>query len=476
MSFRINMNYSAQIAQANLSSNADLLQASMSRLSSGLRITKASDDPSGLISSENLRSQIGSLDAAVRNNQDAINYSKTAESALAEVNQLLGDARALVISSGNTATLSSTQLQANQDQLASIASSITRIAQTAQFGSKRLLDGSSGIQAQVSAGNEVTGISLSGLFKGAPITAQGLMTLNSIIAGTQANLFSSALPGGVVNNAGSFSINGSTFNFLAGSTGAQVAASVNAAAPSTGVTAVWNAGTSKLDFSTVNYGQNAVLSFSDSSGVISGGPPVTVNGTNPVASITLAGMGTTLFTGGRAGTDGLSLYDQDGNMVHLTAAGNSSGGYPMTIGQITPGSAVFQFGGNAGQTAQLTLPNMAAAQLGKDVAPNLSLATLDITNAGGLANALAVVDQAISQVSSTRGQIGQFTNYVLESNNRSLQSAKQNMTASESSIRDVDVASEMTSYTTYQVLQQSGMAILAQANQMPQTVLQLLKG
>ena len=475
MSFRINMNFAAQTAHAHLTANADLLQTSMNRLSSGLRITKASDDPSGLISSENLRSQISSLDAAVRNNQDAINYSKTAESALSEVNQLLSDARGLVIASGNTATLSSTQLRANQDQLASIASSITRIAQTAQFGSKRLLDGSSGIQSQVSAANEVQGISLSGLFKGVPITAQGLMTLNSITPGTQANLLSSVLAGGVVNNPGSFSINGSTFTFVAGSTGAQVAASVNAAASSTGVTAVWNSGTNQLDFSTVSYGQNAVLAFSDSSSVVSSGPPLTVTGTNPVASITLGGMGAALFTGGRAGTDGLSLYDQDGNMVHLTAAGNTFGGYPMTIGQITPGSAVFQFGGNAGQTAQLTLPNMAAAQLGNDVVSGMSLATLDITNAGGLANALLVVDRAINQVTSTRGQIGQFTNYVLESNNRSLQSAKENMTASESTIRDVDMASEMTSYTTYQVLQQSGMAILAQANQMPQTVLSLLK-
>jgi flagellin len=148
----------------------------------------------------------------------------------------------------------------------------------------------------------------------------------------------------------------------------------------------------------------------------------------------------------------------------------------MTIGQITPGSAVFQFGGNAGQTAQLTLPNMAAAQLGNDVVANMNMASLDITSSGNLANALLVVDRAINQVTATRGQIGQFTNYVLESNNRSLQSAKENMTASESTIRDVDMASEMTSFTTYQILQQSGMAILAQANSMPETVLALLKG
>ncbi len=476
MSFRINTNFAAQTAHSHLVSNADMLQTSMGRLSSGLRITKASDDPSGLISSENLRSQIGSLEAAMRNNLDAINYSKTAESALSEVNQLLSDARGLVIASGNTATLSSTQLRANQDQLASIAASITRISQTAQFGSKRLLDGSSGIQAQVSAANEVQGISLAGMFKGVPITAQGLMTLNSIVPGTQAALMSATLTGGLVLNAGSFSINGSTFTFVAGATGAQVAASVNAASSSTGVTAAWNAGTNKLDFSTTSYGQNAVLSFSDSSGVVSSGPPVTLTGTNPIATISLGGMGTALFTGGRAGTDGLSLFDQDGNMVRLTSAGNASGGYPMTIGQITPGSAVFQFGGNAGQTAQLTLPNMAAAQLGNDVVANMNMASLDITSSGNLANALLVVDRAINQVTATRGQIGQFTNYVLESNNRSLQSAKENMTASESTIRDVDMASEMTSFTTYQILQQSGMAILAQANSMPETVLALLKG
>jgi flagellin len=476
MSFRINTNFAAMTAHSHLTTNADMLQTSMGKLSSGLRINRASDDPAGLISSENFRSQIGGAEAAMRNNQDAVNFSKTAESSLNEVNQLLNDARALVVSSGNTATLSSSQIQAIQDQLTTIGSSITRIAQSTQFGSKRLLDGSSGIQAQVSAGNEVQGISLSGMFKGVPVTAQALMTLNSLVPGTQAALSSGTLAGGVVNNAGSFGLNGTTFTFVAGTTAAQVVAAVNTASSSTGVTAAWNPGTNQLDFTTTSFGQNAILSFSDSSGVISTGPPTTVTGTNPIATITLGGMGTTLFTGGRAGTDGLSLFDLDGNMVRLTVAGNASGAYPMTIGQITPGSATFQYGGNAGQTAQLTLPNMTASQLGSDVVPLMSMGNLDITNPGNVANALQVVDRAINQVTTTRAQIGQFKNYVLDSNNRSLQSATENMKASESTIRDVDMASEMTSYTTYQVLQQSGMAMLAQANSMPQTVLALLKG
>lgn len=476
MSFRINTNFSAMVAQTNLNSNSNALNVSMNKLSSGLRITKGSDDPSGLISSETLRSQISSIDAAMRNNQDAVNYAKTAESALAEMNQLLADARGIIIASGNTATLSATQLRANQDQLTSIASSITRIAQTSQFGSKRLLDGSSGVQAQVSASTNVQGISISGLFKGVPVTAQALMTISSLTPGTRAALSSATLPGGTILNAGSFGINGATFTFAAGTSGATVANAVNTASASTGVTATWNSVTNQIDFATTSFGQNASLSFSDASGVISSGPPTTVFGTNPVASISLGSMGTALFTGGRAGTDGLSLFDQDGNMVRITTAGNTGTGYPMTVGQITPGSAIFQFGGNAGQTAQLTLPNMTAGQLGNDVVFGMSIATIDVTNPSTLGDALTVVDRALSQVSTTRAQIGQFTNYVLQSNSRSLESAKQNMTASESTIRDVDMASEMTTFTTYQVLQQAGVAILAQANQMPQTVLELLRG
>lgn len=476
MSFRINTNFAAQVAQSNLNINSNALNASINRLSTGLRITRASDDPSGLISSENLRMQISGIDAASQNNQNAINYAKTAESALSEVSQLLTDAKSLVVASGNTATLSASQVRANQDQIASIAASITRIAQTTQFASKRLLDGSSGIQAQISAASNVQGISLAGLFKGAPVTALGLMTINSVTPGTQATVNSATLTGGVILNPGTFSLNGSTFTFTAGTTGAQVASAINTASSSTGVTAAWDNTTNQLTFSTISYGQNAVLSFSDSTGVISSGPPTTVTGTDPIASISLGTMGTVLFTGGRAGTDGLSLYDTDGNMVRLTAAGNTSSGYPMTIGQITPGSAMFQLGGNAGNSSQLTLPNMVASQLGSDVVSNMSVASIDVTNPASLADAMAVIDRAVSQVSAVRAQIGQFQSYILDSNNRTLASAKENMTASQSTIRDVDMAQEMTTYTTYQILQQAGTAILAQANQIPQTVLQLLKG
>ena len=139
------------------------------------------------------------------------------------------------------------------------------------------------------------------------------------------------------------------------------------------------------------------------------------------------------------------------------------------------GSANFQIGANAGQTASLSLGNFAATQLGTGVAANVNISNIDLTTASGASQAIQVIDAAIDQVSSARGRIGSFHRNVLESNIRSLGVAKENLSASESVIADTDVASEMTNFTRYQILQQTGMAMLSQANSSPQTVLKLLQ-
>src|SRR5688572_32799228 len=128
MSFRVNTNVSAMNALRNVAQTGAAFSKSMTRLSTGLRINGASDDPAGLIISENFRAQIAGIDQAVRNSQDAINYAKTAEGALDEVNRLLRDARALAVAAGNSATLSDEQNQANQRQMSSIVASISRIS------------------------------------------------------------------------------------------------------------------------------------------------------------------------------------------------------------------------------------------------------------------------------------------------------------------------------------------------------------
>ena len=139
------------------------------------------------------------------------------------------------------------------------------------------------------------------------------------------------------------------------------------------------------------------------------------------------------------------------------------------------GAAQFQIGANAGQATQLSLGNFGASNLGTGVVTGKSLKDLDLSSASGSTEALGIIDKAIEQVSGARGQIGNFQRNVLESNIRSLGVAKENLSATESSIRDTDVAEEMSRYTKAQILQQAGLSVLAQANSSPQSVLNLIR-
>jgi flagellin len=197
---------------------------------------------------------------------------------------------------------------------------------------------------------------------------------------------------------------------------------------------------------------------------------------NALATVQV-GTATALFTSSQGGNDGLTLSDADGNSIKLTAAGNVTASVQnATIGQVTVGNSQFQIGANSGQTTSLSLGNFAASQLGGGVVSGLNLSNLDITTASGASDALKVIDAAIDGVAKSRGQIGSFQRNILESNIRSLGVAKENLAATESTIRDTDVATEMTNFTKLQILQQAGMSMLGQANAAPQSVLSLLRG
>ncbi len=482
MSFRINTNTAAMGALRNVNMSSDGLNKSINRLSTGLRVNSAADDPAGLIASETFRTQISSLEQAVRNNQDAINYTKTAEGALDEVNTLLRDARSLAVASANSGVLTSEQLKANQDQLASIASSVTRIAQQTQFGTKKLLDGSSGVRADVSDATKVESIFTSGTFAGKSLTASQGLNVQVTTAATRATYSTATDIAAGTAVAGSFSLNGTTFSFAAGTSAEEIAATVNAASGNTGVTAsIDTAAGKKIKFDAVKYGTAGQIDYVDPQGLLSaaGTAPGTQTGVNAVATVTLGPTATptatATFTGGLQGNDGLTLTDADGNKIRLAEGGNAVAA-AAKVGQVSVGSAQFQIGGNQGQTALLSLGNYAATQLGSTAVAGLSLANIDLTSTTGANNAMAVLDEAINQVSAARGRIGNFQRNILESNVRSLGIAKENLSATESAIRDTDVAAEMSTYTKMQILQQAGLSVLGQANSAPQAVLSLIKG
>jgi flagellin len=448
MSFRINTNVAAMGALRNLNSTSMDLNKSVQRLSTGLRINSGADDPAGLIASESFRAQLGGIDAAVRNNQDAMNFAKTADGALDEVSRLLRDARALAVANGN-GTFDADQKQANQTQLNNILQSIDRIASTTSFGKKKLLDGSAGVQVNSNNLGVVSSASFSGSVGGASLSSNGTLGVNVTTAAGRATLTGTAAytAGTVLVGAGQFTLNGKTFETTADTTRDQLVDMVNSAVGETGVSAAVN-GSNQLVLTNNEYGSDKAVQLTTSAGVINtaAGSASDV-GEDAVATVSYTAGGATTTAAFSRGK-GLELRDTSGNVVNLNASANSVSDKGNVL-QVFSNAASFQVGANAGQSVTLNLSNSSSSSLG--------LGSIDITGSS-TQTALDAIDSAINTVSTNRATIGSFMKNTRESN-----------------VREVDVAEEMTNYTKLQILQQSGMSMLAQANSAPQSILSLLR-
>ncbi len=477
MSFSINTNNSANQALNSLAKTTMNLSSSEERLSTGLRINSGADDPSGLIQANSFSTQIAGLSQAITNGQEGTDLTKTADGALSQVNTLLNSAYSLAVASGNSATLSTAELQANQQQLNSIVSSISTIASTTTYGTKNLLDGTSGVQSSVTAGTTLSSLNIGGTFGGTALSSNATVTLNSVTAATQATDTSAAFAttATAVTNSGSFTINGTTFTASSTTTAGDLINSINQASQQTGVVASFQSGAIQL--ASTAYGSGGKINLVDANGVIrnGGAGSDSVTGTDATASVTV-GTTTALFTGSVNGSSGLTLTDADGNTLNLTVGGNTTTSTPAAVGQVVVGSAQFQVGAEAGQTASLSLGNFASSNLGTGAVSGLNMSNLDLTTQSGATNAMKVIQQAISQVSTARGAIGNFQTNVLQVSINNNTTAQQNLTSSLSTVQDTNIAQEMTNFTQLQILQQSGISVLSQANQGAQNLLSLIKG
>jgi len=443
------------------------LGKSSTRLSTGLRINSGADDPAGLIAVEGYRTQIGGMTAALGNNQDALNFAKTADGALDETTRLLRDARSLTVANGNS-SLSADQKQANQTQLNNIMTSIDRIASNTSFGSRKLLDGSAGTRVSVANKSKLESAFVSGTLGGVQMSKSGTLDVNVTTGAAQAAVSgTTAYTAGTValTASGTFSINGYSFSASSGDTINSVIAKINGATGSTGVSAVISGGV--VAFSSTGYGLSQKINLTEGGGglLLAAGATATAAGVDAIAAVTYKDTaGATVSTATFNKGDGLSLKDSNGNQIKLTVTGN---GTSITGGiQVIAGSSNFQIGANGGDTANLNLSNFSSAAL--------SVSTLDITG-NDMQTSIDAIDAAIKTVSSSRGSIGSFMKNTIESNMRALGVAKENLTATSSSLSDTDIAEEMTNYTKLNILQQSGLAMLAQANSAPQGVLSLLR-
>ena len=283
MSLRINQNIEALTANRYLAQNDEMLSKSIERLASGQKINSATDGPSSLVISESLRSQISSLKEAAQNSEIAASVVQTAEGAMDEVSRLLVNIRQRAVAAANTGVNNELVVAASQSEIQNALSSIDRIAQNTQFGSKPLL-----------------------------------------------------------------------------------------------------------------------------------------NGTNPELE--------------------------------------------------------FQIGADKGNTLKLALPNITTDKLGIGSSDGgSSLAEVDVRTPSGAASAISIVDKAISEIASSRGELGALQRSALQSNLVSLRLDAENLSAAESIIRDADVAMELAEFTRLQIMNQFAVAQAAQANVLPRNLLHLVQ-
>ena len=517
---RIAHNITALNAWRQMIQIGDQLGKSVEKISSGYRINRASDDPAGLVLSENLRAQVVGMDQALSNTQDGISMVQTAEGALTEIHSLLDSMRSLALHAANTAGLTQEAIAADQEQLDSAIESIERIATTTAYAGKKLLDGSIGKKVEIKNTDIVATASVG------QANAPGISYVKVVVttAATKANLglstglhFTSA--GQTVKDAGglatgsttTLNINGVSVTISGGMTASAVKSAINTALAASGVSirAYFMSAGSISDFGNISesntsgylalvytggYGDDYLIDLYDSGGIIvdTGAGTFThhARGTNIGGYFEykrVDNSGTT-YTHVNATGDGLTLEGNDdtaldGLQITLNSDYNATGTYTDVV-RLYGDTTQFQIGANQGETYSFTIGNMTPSELGSDYTTNhdagqrglLALKTGgDYALASDPQSAIEVIDEAISDVSNERAKLGAIQAQVLESNYRNLGITRENLQASESRIRDVDMAKEMMEFTKNNVLTQAATAMLAQANTLPNTVLTLLR-
>jgi flagellin len=487
---RITTNVPSLIAQSNLARSSADLSTRLQRLSTGLRINRGADDPAGLIVSERLRSEIKGLGQAIDNSERASSVIATTEGYLAEVADLLNSVKSLVVNSANSGGVSREEIEANQLEIDSAIESITRISNTASFAGLQLLNGSleyvtSGINA-----TDVAGVGIHGVQFGTN-TSVGVSVEVTQSAQTGA-LFLSA-PTGTLASSVTLEIAGNlgvqTLTFVSGTALSAVAAAINTVRDTTGVSASLDnpaSQTSGMWFNSVGYGSDDFVSVRK----LGQGGAFFQTYSAPSGTATQRDTGrdvNAIINGALATGNGTSVsLNTPALAVDIdlsTAFATTVNGNPTTF-TITGGGANFQLGPSITTTQQvgIGIQSVAASRIGgtsfsdaRYFLDSLKSGQANSLLLGRSAEASEVLDNAITEVSVLRGRLGAFERNTLQTNSRSLQIGLENITSSESKIRDTDFAAETAALTRAQILQQAGTSVLATANSTAQNVLRLLQ-
>jgi len=506
----INTNVLSLNAQRNLSKTGMGLAQALQRLSSGLRINSAKDDSAGLGISDRMTTQIRGLNQAVRNSQDGISLAQTSESALAEITNNLQRIRELAVQSAN-ATNSSSDRAALDLEVQQRIAEVDRIASQTSFNGRKVLDGTFGsaafqvganvgetininlgtsvrassigrtadyvggaaYNATLAVGQQGTGVDTSALSQGdvsiAVGTGSAVQVGASVVGASNGQSAASAYAKSqAINSAGingltatanttvqldlasaavaatvtdyDLSINSvaiySNYNAATGGalTADNIVSAINANSSTTGVTASYDSANTRI---TLSAADGRDIAISQGNAVTANQGLGAIEGTNNTSNTTSMAAG--------AGATVANTYV---GSIRLSAAEQ------ITIGGTTPA--------RIGYTAT-------SLALGNSALNVASVTTVDNAN-----TTINRVDAALTSVSNLRSTFGAIQNR-FESVISNLEAVSENLTASRSRILDADFASETAALTKAQVLQQAGIAMLAQANAVPQSVLALLQ-
>ena len=487
---RINQNVGSMVAQRVLSQQNMDLSKTLNRLSTGLRIVRGSDDPAGLIASENLRAEKVAINSAMNNAERAEQVVNVAEGGLQEISNMLVELQSLVTSTANEAGVSNEEKEANQLQIDSILQSIDRIANSTSFQGIKLLNGNFEYTTNGVDQTEIDDLKINSakLSNSAGASLNVDVTLVNSATTAAVFLLDDGAGGVAANGSGqvTFEITGNEgtqqFTFAEGTANADVVAAINSFSDALGVSASTDGDDIQIDssgFGTDQFVRVRQLSNNGGSNFVSdsqGGAAVNdLKDFGVNAEVNINGISaTTNGLEARVSSEGFDVS------LMLDSAFAGAGGTGGTSSfSITGGGADFNLGPqvNLANKVSLGIEAVTTGSLGSS-----GSGTLDTLKAGGLSNvvngdlskAQSVVEEAIKQVSGMRGRLGAFQKNTVGSTINSLSIALENTSAAESVIRDADFAAETANMTRAQILGQAATQALAMANNQPSSVLALL--
>ncbi len=488
---KINANIPAFITNKQLLRIEGNMATSMERLSSGLKLNHAKDNPAGMAISNKMRAQIAGLDRASNNASDAIAAIRIADGALNETSSIMQRMRELAVQAAND-TNNLEDRQAIQAEIEALKEEVNRISRDTEYNEMPILDGT--LSARVYA-EHVDRISTTDAVKA------GMYQLTVEEAATQANVTSGATDldpddsTTQIGEAGTVDINGSKVEIFAEDTHAQVYEKLRNAAEVGGATL--KVANGSMTVTSEAYGKKGVVDITFSDGDLAAklgfddtiaplNPDTNlyevplVSGTEPKIELAKNTADSAFSNTATVATDGnrVTITDNgdfrmsflldagfdENNDPDIAAGTDGAGVIDLEVTDI--GTMTIHIGANENQNMVISVPEMSSESLYID--------DIDVTKIGGASAAISRMDEAIKAVSNARSKLGAYENR-LDYSVTSLDAFEENMTEAQSRLADTDMAQEMTTYTQQNVLNQAAISVLTQANDMPQQVLQLLQ-